>query len=30
MSATQPRFLKAAGLKQAFDLGYRNHRMDDV
>jgi len=22
--------LKAAGLKQAFDLGYRNHRMDDV
>jgi LmbE family N-acetylglucosaminyl deacetylase len=23
-------FLKAAGLKQMFDLGYRNHRMDDV
>jgi LmbE family N-acetylglucosaminyl deacetylase len=23
-------FLKACGLKQAFDLGYRNHRMDDV
>jgi LmbE family N-acetylglucosaminyl deacetylase len=23
-------FLKASGLKQAFDLGYRNHRMDDV
>jgi LmbE family N-acetylglucosaminyl deacetylase len=23
-------FVKAAGLKQAFDLGYRNHRMDDV
>ena len=22
-------FLKASGLKQAFDLGYRNHRMDD-
>ncbi|MGA2134931.1 MAG: PIG-L family deacetylase [Bryobacteraceae bacterium] len=22
--------LKASGLKQAFDLGYRNHRMDDV
>jgi LmbE family N-acetylglucosaminyl deacetylase len=23
-------FLKASGLKQMFDLGYRNHRMDDV
>jgi len=23
-------FLAASGLKQAFDLGYRNHRMDDV
>jgi LmbE family N-acetylglucosaminyl deacetylase len=23
-------FLKASGFKQAFDLGYRNHRMDDV
>jgi len=23
-------FLKVLGLKQAFDLGYRNHRMDDV
>ncbi len=23
-------FLKACGLKQSFDLGYRNHRMDDV
>src|SRR5207302_6222133 len=23
-------FVQAAGLKQAFDLGYRNHRMDDV
>lgn len=23
-------FLKACGLKQAFDLGYRNHCMDDV
>ena len=23
-------FLKAAGLKQMFGLGYRNHRMDDV
>ncbi|HUJ23396.1 MAG TPA: PIG-L family deacetylase [Bryobacteraceae bacterium] len=23
-------FLKACGLKQVFDLGYRNHRMDDV
>ena len=23
-------FLKASGLKQVFDLGYRNHRMDDV
>ena len=23
-------FLKATGLKQMFDLGYRNHRMDDV
>lgn len=23
-------FVKAMGLKQAFDLGYRNHRMDDV
>jgi len=23
-------FLKASGLKQAFDLSYRNHRMDDV
>ena len=23
-------FLKASGLKQAFDLGYRNHCMDDV
>ncbi|HLY17335.1 MAG TPA: PIG-L family deacetylase [Bryobacteraceae bacterium] len=23
-------FLKASGLKQAFHLGYRNHRMDDV
>lgn len=23
-------FLKASGLKQAFDLGYRNHRLDDV
>jgi len=23
-------FLKATGLKQIFDLGYRNHRMDDV
>ncbi|MCU1274346.1 MAG: hypothetical protein JWO48_1777 [Bryobacterales bacterium] len=23
-------FLKASGLKQAFDLGYRNHRMDDL
>ena len=23
-------FLKASGLKQAFDLGYRNHRVDDV
>ena len=23
-------FLKACGLKQAYDLGYRNHRMDDV
>jgi LmbE family N-acetylglucosaminyl deacetylase len=22
--------LKASGLKQSFDLGYRNHRMDDV
>src|SRR5712692_7243620 len=25
-----PGFLKACGLKQAFDLGYRNHRMDDL
>jgi LmbE family N-acetylglucosaminyl deacetylase len=25
-----PAFLKASGLKQMFDLGYRNHRMDDV
>ena len=23
-------FLRASGLKQAFDLAYRNHRMDDV
>jgi LmbE family N-acetylglucosaminyl deacetylase len=23
-------FLRASGLKQMFDLGYRNHRMDDV
>ena len=23
-------FLKASGLKQVFDLGYRNHRMDDL
>ncbi|HTT61897.1 MAG TPA: PIG-L family deacetylase [Bryobacteraceae bacterium] len=23
-------FLKASGLRQAFDFGYRNHRMDDV
>ena len=23
-------FVKACGLKQSFDLGYRNHRMDDV
>ena len=23
-------FLKASGLQRAFDLGYRNHRMDDV
>jgi hypothetical protein len=23
-------FVRACGLKQAFDLGYRNHRMDDV
>jgi LmbE family N-acetylglucosaminyl deacetylase len=23
-------FLKVMGLKQAFDLGYRNHRMDDI
>jgi LmbE family N-acetylglucosaminyl deacetylase len=23
-------FLKASGLKQMFDLGYRNHRMDDL
>lgn len=23
-------FLKASGLKQMYDLGYRNHRMDDV
>jgi LmbE family N-acetylglucosaminyl deacetylase len=23
-------FLQACGLKQAFDLGYRNHRMDDL
>lgn len=23
-------FLKVSGLKQAFDLGYRNHRLDDV
>ena len=23
-------FLQASGLKQMFDLGYRNHRMDDV
>ena len=23
-------FLKVSGLKQMFDLGYRNHRMDDV
>jgi len=23
-------FLKACGLKRSFDLGYRNHRMDDV
>jgi len=25
-----PAFLKASGLKQAFDFGYRNHYMDDV
>ena len=23
-------FLQVSGLKQMFDLGYRNHRMDDL